>query len=162
MMSIPNRHDREPLRPIEASSSWGSRLSGSRLALPNRARYYGLMRQTAPLLLPLVAPRFVSLCRLVRVPAGAWPFQTLSLQVYWWMPGPPVGWVSPVHVSNSSQDNIALLPVRVASAFPQPSLQGTSRRTPMTGCSHSLMFRPATLLATQAAPTLRHSSVEQL
>ena len=33
-------------------------------------------------------PRSSSLCRLLPAPAGCWPFPTLSLQVFPWMPGP--------------------------------------------------------------------------
>jgi len=37
---------------------------------------------------PRLSPCLAGLCRLSPVPAGWWPFPTLSLQVFPWMPGP--------------------------------------------------------------------------
>jgi hypothetical protein len=47
-------------------------------ALPPRRRSYGLMRQTTALPAPRLAPCAQGLCRLSPVPAGRWPFPTLS------------------------------------------------------------------------------------
>ena len=49
-------------------------------ALPLLHRSYGLMRQTKSLPPALDLPPPVGLCRLSPVPAGRWPFPTLSLQ----------------------------------------------------------------------------------
>jgi hypothetical protein len=51
-------------------------------ALPGSLRSYGLMGQTKTLPPPSVAPIAVGLCRLLPVPAGRWPFPTLSLQSF--------------------------------------------------------------------------------
>ena len=48
--------------------------------LPLLHRSYGLMRQTKTLSPASVVPIPMSLCRLPPVPAGNWPFPTLSLQ----------------------------------------------------------------------------------
>ena len=49
-------------------------------ALPPRRRSYGLMRQTTTLPTPRLAPCTQGLCRFSPVPAGRWPFPTLSLR----------------------------------------------------------------------------------
>jgi len=49
-------------------------------ALPGSHRSYGLMGQTKILLSPSVVPNAKGLRRLLPVPAGRWPFPTLSLQ----------------------------------------------------------------------------------
>jgi hypothetical protein len=46
------------------------------------------MRQTLILPPPRLPSPLVGLCRLSPVPAGCWPFQTLSLHVFPWMLGP--------------------------------------------------------------------------
>ena len=46
------------------------------------------MRQTLILPPPRLPSRLVGLCRLSPVPAGCWPFPTLSLHVFPWMLGP--------------------------------------------------------------------------
>jgi len=57
-------------------------------ALPLLPRSYGLMRQTLILPPPRLPTRLVGLCRLSPVPAGWWPFPTLSPHVFPWMLGP--------------------------------------------------------------------------
>jgi hypothetical protein len=84
---------RQPPWPRAPLPSWGVTPPGvvssrPRSALPDRPRSYGLMRQTTPLPQPVVVPRSVGLCRLVRVPAGTWSFPTLSLRVCPSMRGP--------------------------------------------------------------------------
>ncbi len=64
-----------------------------------------------------------SLCRLLSVPAGSWPFPTLSLRVCWYMPGPIPRWVAPVRMPVSSRNTIGLLPVWTRSAFPPLPIQ---------------------------------------
>ena len=79
----------EPLCPIEALPLSARCLSASRpRALPLLLRSYGLMRQTLILPPPRLPTRLVGLCRLSPVPAGCWPFPTLSPYVFPWMLGP--------------------------------------------------------------------------
>jgi hypothetical protein len=70
----------EPLCPQQALP-----LAVQHHALHQRALHllhcsYGLMRQTKSLSLTSVVPISAGLCRLSSVPAGRWPFPTLSLQ----------------------------------------------------------------------------------
>jgi len=101
---------------------------------------------------PWLSPRMVGLCRLSPVPAGWWPFPTLSLQVFPWMPGPlprRLLW--------------CLYPFLPKGLRPSPRYDKVGDlATPMQqlqhgaifrGCRHSFMFRPPSLLATQVAPT---------
>ena len=61
---------------------------------PIRGRYPSFLAPTDSCARPSssrclrLSPWSVSLCRLSPVPAGWWPFPTLSLQVFPWMPGP--------------------------------------------------------------------------
>jgi hypothetical protein len=50
----------------------------------------------------------VGLCRLLPVPAGNWPFPTLPLQIFPWVPGPLPRWVPMVLSPVSSHSNIGL------------------------------------------------------
>ena len=56
------------------------RLAPHQRALPLLHRSYWLMRQTKTLPPTSVIPNTTGLCRLSSVPAGRWPFPTLSLQ----------------------------------------------------------------------------------
>ena len=49
--------------------------------------------------------------------------------------------------------SIDLPPVRIGSATQHYPKQRLQLRTPFRGCSHSFMFKPPDLLATQVAPT---------
>ena len=90
---------------------------------------------------------------MLSAPAGRRTFPTLSLQVFRWMPRPLPRWVSMVLLPVSSHRNIGLLPVQTRSAFPQCPIQQLQYGALSRSYSHSLMFRPPTLLATQVAPT---------
>jgi hypothetical protein len=68
----------EPLCPERALPAPGRPRRPPGGALPPRRRSYGLMRQTIPLPAPRLAPCAQGLCRLSPVPAGRWPFPTLS------------------------------------------------------------------------------------
>ena len=70
----------EPLCPERALPAPGRPREPPGGALPPRRRSYGLMRQTTTLPAPRLAPCAQGLCRLSPVPAGRWPFPTLSLR----------------------------------------------------------------------------------
>jgi hypothetical protein len=71
----------ESLRPPRALPPAGSCLATPRPALPDRPRYYELMRQSSPLTTASVCkPCAAGLCRLQSAPAGMSTFPTLSLQ----------------------------------------------------------------------------------
>ena len=70
------------------------------------------MRQTKSLPPTSVYPNTAGFCKLLRVPAGRWPFPTLSLRVFLQMPGPLPRRIPMVHLPVSSHRNIGLPPVR--------------------------------------------------
>lgn len=93
-----------------------------------------------------------SLRRLPLAPAGSWPFPTLYLRILLHVSGPlprlPLWCVYPflpTELRPSQQSN----PV---GAQHNPYYSNFSMGE-FRGCSHSLMFKPADLLATQVAPT---------
>jgi hypothetical protein len=110
------------------------------------------MRQSSTLPLPTDDPCTTGLCRLLSAPAGRRTFPTFSLRLFPDVRGPRprrlVWCLSP------------FLPTR-----PRPSPRADRGGAPLCavqrlpygalfrGCSHSLMFRPIGLLATQIAPT---------
>jgi hypothetical protein len=53
-------------------------------------------------------PLSMGLRRLLPIPAGRWPFPTLSLRVFPWMLGPVSRWLAEVHVPVTSFRNIDL------------------------------------------------------
>jgi len=57
-------------------------------ALPRLSRSYGLMRRTSILSRPRFYPCTLSLCRLLRAPAGRRPFPALSPRIFLQVPGP--------------------------------------------------------------------------
>jgi hypothetical protein len=59
-----------------------------RRALPQLSRSYGLMRRTSILSRPRLYPCTLSLCRLLRAPAGRRPFPALSPRICLQVPGP--------------------------------------------------------------------------
>ena len=97
-------------------------------------------------------PPPIGLCRLLPVPAGRWPFPTLSLRVFPWMLGPVPRRLEEVLLPVSSLHDIGLPPLGPGSA-PKDSAQRLPSGPVLRGGSHSLMFRPPSLLATQVAPT---------
>ena len=129
-------------------------------ALPLLHSSYWLMRQTITLLLPRIQPCTVSLCRLLQVPAGRWPFPTLSLQSLRRCLDP--------YPAVSFQCTCPLLPGRQRphlkrDRFGTPTLspamqlqQGRASR----GCSHSIIFRLPRSLDPQIAPTAEAQSLQ--
>ena len=121
-------------------------------ALPLLHRSYELMRQTKTLLPASVVPPPASLCRLLSVPAGRWPFPTLSLQsVYRCMdpyPAAPLRCVYPFlpegrrpHLRNHRFGT------------PDHRHNATSTTGLFRGCSQSVMFKLPYSLDPQVAPT---------
>ena len=105
----------------------------------------------SPLLRP--KPRSRSLCRLLPAPAASGTFPTLSLRILPWVPGPLPRRFRGVHMPVSSS---------ASSAFPRSLSRSASRLSPskrfhdgslFRDCSHSFMFRPPSLLASQIVPT---------
>ena len=119
---------------------------------PCLPRSYGLMRQSSTLPWPTDSPWTTGLCRLLSAPAGQRTFPTLSLRIFPYVLGPlpPAARVVRLPVSSHT-----------TTAFPSfgPGRRSTMCRTATSlrrafrGCSHSRMFRPIGLLATQIAPT---------
>ena len=91
----------EPLCPLRVLPFEGWCFPPPREALPPHHRSYGLMRQTKTL--PLPSMYTTGLCRLSPVPAGRWPFPTLSPRVLPQVPGPLPRWDPLVHLPVSSQ-----------------------------------------------------------
>ena len=118
------------------------------------------MRQTKSLSPPSVVPITMSLCRLSPVPAGRWPFPTLSLQSLRRCLDP--------YPAVSFQCTCSLLPGRQRPhlkrhRFGTPKIlpamqfqQGSASR----GCSHSFMFRLPRSLDPQIAPTAEALSLQ--
>jgi len=98
------------------------------------------------------SPYAAGLCRLSPVPAGSWPFPTLSPQVFPQVPGPLPRWDPMVHMPVSSHRTSAF-PKLQEGRLPHLIRTATSVRDCLRGCSHSVMFRPPGLLTTQVAPT---------
>jgi hypothetical protein len=124
-----------------------------RQALPRLYRSYWLMRQTSVLSQPRFHPCTMSLCRLLRAPAGPRPFPALSPQSLCRCLDPYP--VAPLQCACS------LLP-----AGQRPHLRGnrfgmhkntgcnaTSTACSSRGCSHSITFRLPHLLDPPVAPT---------
>ena len=141
----------EPLCTLEVLPLTSRSPGPRQRALPHLHRSYGLMRQTKTLLSTSVVPSPTGLCSLSSLTAASWPFPTLSLRIFLWMLGP-----IPRRFSWCTD---SFLPRRHR---PSPTSErlGTQQypycnfvRRLFRGCSHSLMFRPPDLLATQVAPT---------
>jgi hypothetical protein len=105
----------------------------------------------SPLLRPW--PRSRSLCRLLPAPAAGGTIPTLSLRILPWVPGPLSRRSRGVHLPVSSS---------TSSAFPRTLSRSASRfypskrfhdGSPFRDCSHFVMFRPPSLLASQIVPT---------
>ena len=105
----------------------------------------------SPLLRP--KPRSRSLCRLLPAPAAGGTFPTLSLRILPGVPGPLSRRSRGVHLPVSSS---------TSTAFPRTLSRSASRLSPskrfhdgslFRDCSHFVMFRPSSLLASQIVPT---------
>ena len=78
--AMPTTH-REPLCPAKGVTLHRDSVDAlSQSALLDLHRSYRLMRQTKTLLPTSVVPSSTDLRRLLRAPAGSWPFPTLSLR----------------------------------------------------------------------------------
>jgi len=110
------------------------------------------MRQTKTLSLPTVIPWPESLCRLLQVSAGNWPFPSLSLQSIYGCLDPYPAMIFQClcpfllgkHRSHDTGQSFD------SRKYPCNAIStgGGSR-----GCSHSFMFRPPYLLDLLIAPT---------
>ena len=100
-------------------------------------------------------PYSAGLCRLLPAPAGSWSFPTLSLRDFPWMLGPILRWVAGAYAGPLSMLHRRRRPSpnRERVGFPTNLRPTTSGRERFRSCSHSLMFRPPGLLATQVVPT---------
>jgi hypothetical protein len=110
------------------------------------------MRQSSTLPLPTVCPCTTGLCRLLSAPAGRRTFPTLSLRIFPYVLGPlprRLVWCIypflPTRQRPSPRSDRVGAPLCAVQRLPYGAL--------FRGCSHSLMFRPIGLLATQIAPT---------
>ena len=122
-----------------------------------------LVRTHAPVLNPprvSVIPSTPGLCRLLSAPAGRRTFPTLSLRIFPCVLGPlprrlvrcPCPFLPSRQRPSPRSDRVGAPPCTVQ-RLPYGAL--------CRGCSHSLMFRPAGLLATQIAATDTVSTVWQ-
>ena len=98
-------------------------------------------------------PSPMGLCRLLPIPAGRWPFPTLSLHSLCRCLDPYPG-MSPLctypFLPEVQRPSPKLQGARPIQLSPQSSFNGVSKSR---GCSHSLMFRPPHSLDPPAAPT---------
>jgi len=142
----------EPLCTRQAFPRVPGCLASRQQALPYLPRSYGLMRQSSTLPSPLGYPLTPGLGRLLPAPAGRRTFPTLSLRICLCVPGPlprRLPWCICPFLPTGQRPSRHEDPVGAQ----QPPYSGNFRMAPFRGCSHSLMFKPADLLATQVAPT---------
>jgi hypothetical protein len=110
------------------------------------------MRQFSPLPLPTDYPCTTGLCRLLSAPAGRRTFPTLSLRIFPYVLGPlPRRLVWCIYPFLPTRQRPSPRSDRVGA--PRCAVQRLPYGALFRGCSHSLMFRPIGLLATQIAPT---------
>ena len=163
-------------RPYVSGYSWSGQVPRAPLHVPgvtshvmvSRTKSVGitppssLLRAHASILPPphaSVVPSTPGLCRLLSAPAGRRTFPTLSLRIFPCVLGPLPRRLVWCTTRFFPHDN-GLPPVRTGSALHHVRT-ATSVRRVFRGCSHSLMFRPAGLLATPVAPTATDTSVWQ-
>jgi hypothetical protein len=118
---------------------------------------YGLMRQTIPLPSPSVFPPVSGLRRLRSAPAAMWSFPTLfhapfptCLDPYSGCPQGALARFFPWSFGLPRDHK------RVGAS--QQSGERLLAGTPFRSCSHSITFRPASVLATPVAPTPPHTA----
>ena len=129
-------------------------------SVPSPPRYYGLMCQSWCLPATMHGGSWLGLCRLDHPRLVSGTFPTLSLRIFPCVLGPLPRQLSrcmcpflPARQRPSPRED------RVG-AQPHP-VQRRQHGASFRGCSHSLTFRPAGLLATQVAPTATDMSVWQ-
>jgi len=128
-------------------------LAPHRRALPRLPRSCGLMRQsTYPFPATRFYPRSQSLCRLLPAPARSRTFPTLSLRIFPRVPDPYPGGPQGAFTRFFPQ-GIGLPRSCSGSALNKYPGQPLPSRGSSRGCSHFVLFRPASLFATQVAPT---------
>jgi len=118
------------------------------------------MRQTKTLPPTSVVPNTTGLCRLSSVPAGSWPFPTLSLQSLRRCLDPYP--VAPLRCVCSLLPK-GLRPHLRRHKFGTPNYPDNATSTGLhifRGCSHSLMFRLPRSLDPQVAPTAEAQSLQ--
>jgi len=123
-------------------------------ALPLLHSSYRLMRQTKSLPPALDQPPPAGLCRFSPVPAGRWPFPTLSLRICLYVQGPLprlLSWCIHPFLPTRHRPSQRRHPV---GAFASIHALATSAWGTFRGCSHSFIFKPVELLATPVAPTV--------
>ena len=107
--------------------------------------------------MPRIQSRTQGLCRLLSAPAGNSTFPTLSLRIFPHVLGPLprlLLWCSYPFLPTRQRPSRRYDPVgAIAFATMACTRTATSVRSFLRGCSHSLMFRPVSLLATPIAPT---------
>ena len=149
----------EPLCPQQVLPLTPWRLAPHQRALPLLHRSYWLMRQTKTLPPTSVVPNTAGLCRLSPVPAGRWPFPTLSLQSLRRCldPYPAVfSWCIYSLLPRRQRPHLR----RHKFGTPKCPCNATSTGNQFRGCSHSLMFRLPRSLDPQVAPTAEALSLQ--
>ena len=124
----------------------------AREALPPRHRYYGLMCQSCCLPSTMHGDSSMDLCSLDHPLLVNRTFPTLSLRIFLRMHG-PLPRQSPRCICPFLPAEHRPSPRYDRSATQRNPKQRLQLRTPFRGCSHSFMFKPPDLLATQVAPT---------
>jgi hypothetical protein len=94
----------------------------------------------------------MSLCRLLRAPAGSRPFPALFPQIFPRVPG-PLPRLPPWCSSSFLPTGLRPSPIPNKVGAWQNPVQRLQYGRCLRGCSHSLMFRPPGLLATPVVPT---------
>ena len=103
----------------------------------------------------------MSLCRLLRAPAGSRPFPTLSLRIFLYVQGPLprlLLWCIHPFLPTRLRPSQRRHPV---GALAEIHALATSAWGTFRGCSHSLIFKPVDLLATPIAPTVTPLDIRQ-
>jgi hypothetical protein len=124
----------------------------AREARPSHVRYYGLMCQSCCLPATMHGGSWLGPCRLDHPRLVIRTFPTLSLRIFPCVLGPlprqlvrcPYPFLPPRHRPSPREDRVGAQP---------RSVQRLQYGALFRGCSHSMMFRPTGLLATQVAPT---------
>lgn len=142
----------EPLCPRQALPAAARCLASCRRAFPLRPRSYGLMRRTTALPPPPALASVGGSVQVVASPCWAMALPdviSVSPSLDAWAPIAAVRWV---HLPVTSPTTSAFPPVREV-GVPQVPAQRLQSGCRFRDCSHSLMFKPPSVHATQVAPT---------